>query len=78
MKKLRLQLQLLNPWLQLLIAFSFNYFFWLLFYFLFRKVWPDAEEMPIRAMLFKAVFMGIFWTLLFNWAIVKKCFKKDE
>ncbi len=78
MKKLLAKFKGLNPNIQLIITFCYNFLFWVAFNFLWYKIWPADEPMSWRGIIFKASFMGIFLTLTFNWKLVKQCFTKHE
>lgn len=67
-----------NTKVQLTLVLLCNIFLWLSFNLIWYKVWPADEQMSWRGIVFKATFMGIFWTLIFSWKLVKQYFSKHE
>jgi hypothetical protein len=74
MKKLVIQFKNLRPSIRLLITLCLNFSFWFLFHSLSDKLWANDEQITWKEIIFRSTFMGIFWTILFNWKLIKQCF----
>lgn len=77
MKKLRIKYNEFKPSSKLLLTFLFNCIFWLLAAFIQVLIGLDDESFSWKKILFQTVFMGIFWTIIFSWKLVKQCFSTN-
>lgn len=66
----------LNPIKKLLVVFACNLLYWFIAYLLLLLL--RAKEDTLSEVVFDAIFMGVFWTLLFNWKNVKAAFKNKK
>ena len=67
-----------SPKVRLLISWIFNCIMWLILEWLIGLVWQTEEVITVKGKLFKAFFMGSWWTLFMNWRLVKLCFSKQK
>jgi len=61
---------------RLLITLACNFLWWFFVQYIIEVIIPDDEPKSFRSLLFGGLFMGTFWTLSFNWNLVKVYFKK--
>ena len=67
-----------SPKVRLLISWIFNCIMWLILEWLIGLVWQTEEVITVKGKLFKALFMGSWWTLFMNWRLVKLSFSKQK
>jgi len=67
-----------KPAVRLIITFLLNCVLWLGIDLFTHWLIPDDEPRKLRAYVFKAVFMGLVWTLLFNMPLVKTVFRHKK
>lgn len=58
-------------WVQLLIVFLWNVFFWFIISILGQLVFDEFNKSFVEKLTY-ALFMGLGWTLFFDWKLVKK------
>jgi hypothetical protein len=61
---------------QMIVFFLVQWFYWFAAWILFDFVWPDEKPASILSMLFKASWMAIWMTVIFNWSKIKQLRKK--
>jgi hypothetical protein len=76
MKKLHAYFKSLSLAKQLIVKLLLYFIFWCTIDMFFYKFWNEGESREIKAVLFYASFMSIFWIFWFDWKLVKQCFSK--
>ncbi|HMJ45793.1 MAG TPA: hypothetical protein VK498_00590 [Ferruginibacter sp.] len=66
------------PGIQLLILFILNCLFWFIADRIFETIWDYEDKKSWKEIVFHALWMGTFWTLLFNWKYLKAFFLKNK
>lgn len=67
-----------KPAARLIITFLLNCLMWLGIDLFTQWLIPDDEPRKMQAYLFKSIFMGLVWTLLFSMPLVKSDFRKKS
>lgn len=78
MKKLIEQIKIINPRWKLLLTFGGYLLMWLIFDWTYEFVWPEDTKKSTWQMLYKAMFKAIAFTLVFDFANIKKAFTKND
>lgn len=74
-KQLHLRFKKISPLAKLSVLFSLNWLWWFLSSLIGDWIFYDKEH-SIVYHLFDATFMAFFWTLLWNFTIIKLVLKK--
>lgn len=62
--------------IQLCISFGLNIVFWFGISLSMNLFWQ--QDKPMQYFAFRALFIALLWTILFNWIKVRSVFRKDN
>lgn len=63
---------------KLVASFAAQWIYWLLAWWLFKKVWPDDEPLTVSELLFTATWMALWMTVIFQWRRLKNMLRKKK
>jgi hypothetical protein len=76
LKKLATWYKNQQPLKQLGLMLLFNFLFWIVLSYIGDLVFPDIDNETVKHRVFHAIWMAFWWTVFFNWKLVKLFFFK--